>query len=78
MRKIITPAFHFKILEQFIETFDRIGNTLIKNHLSKYDKTEEFEIYPLAVMYTLDVMCGNYFILLCFYTPIGYKSLFLI
>lgn len=28
-RKIITPAFHFKILEQFIEIFDRQCQTMI-------------------------------------------------
>lgn len=33
-RKIITPAFHFKILEQFIEIFDRQCQIMI-NKLSK-------------------------------------------
>lgn len=28
-RKIITPAFHFKILESFVFVFDRLGNTVI-------------------------------------------------
>lgn len=60
MRKIITPAFYFEMLEQFTETFDSIGNTLIKTHLSKLKINEEFEFYPLAELYALDVMCGNY------------------
>lgn len=58
-RKIITPAFHFKILEQFIEVFDRLGNTVVTKTLGKYDREDEFEMYPIAVLYALDVMCGK-------------------
>lgn len=58
-RKIITPAFHFKILEEFVEVFDRIGNTVVNEILRKFDATDEIEIYPIAVLYALDVMCGK-------------------
>lgn len=59
-RKIITPAFHFKILEQFVEVFDRLGNTVVTKTLQKYDREDEFEMYPIAVLYALDVMCGKF------------------
>lgn len=59
-RKIITPAFHFKILEQFVEVFDRLGNTVVTQTLKKYDREDEFEFYPVAVLYALDVMCGKF------------------
>lgn len=57
-RKIITPAFHFKILEQFVEVFDRIGNVVV-DKLKQYDPTDDVEFYPIAVLYALDVMCGK-------------------
>lgn len=60
-RKIITPAFHFKILEQFVEVFDRLGNIVVTKNLTKYDREDEFELYPVAVLYALDVMCGKLF-----------------
>lgn len=59
-RKIITPAFHFKILEQFVEIFDRIGNTVVEK-LKTYDTEDDVEFYPIAVLYALDVMCGKTF-----------------
>lgn len=58
-RKIITPAFHFKILEQFVDVFDRIGNVVVEK-LQKYDPTDDVEFYPIAVLYALDVMCGKW------------------
>lgn len=57
-RKIITPAFHFKILEQFVEVFDRLGTTVV-DKLKKFDAQDDVEFYPIAVLYTLDVMCGE-------------------
>lgn len=58
-RKIMTPAFHFKILEEFITVFDRVGNTFIER-LRKRDTNEYIELYPLAGLYALDVMCGEF------------------
>lgn len=43
-RKVITPTFHFKILEQFVETFDKHSNIFVKN-LAKF-KGQPFDIYP--------------------------------
>ena len=56
-RRILTPAFHFKILEQFTEIFNRQGDTMVdilrKNYLNK-----EFDFYHLINLATLDVICG--------------------
>lgn len=57
-RKVITPAFHFNILEKFVQIFDRLGNIVIEK-LDKMSDTE-IEFYPIAVMYALDVMCGEW------------------
>lgn len=58
-RKIITPAFHFNILERFVEIFDRLGNTVVEK-LKTIPPDEPTEFYPIAVLYALDVMCGEY------------------
>ena len=43
-RRLITPAFHFKILDQFVEVFDRNSKILVnqlKNHVGK-----TVDVYP--------------------------------
>lgn len=57
-RKVLTPAFHFNILERFVETFDRISNNVV-DKLNKFDTTDDVEFYPIALLYALDVMCGK-------------------
>uniref|UniRef100_A0A1B0CSB4 Cytochrome n=1 Tax=Lutzomyia longipalpis TaxID=7200 RepID=A0A1B0CSB4_LUTLO len=57
-RKIITPTFHFKILEQFVEVFDKQGNTFV-NVLKKMNPEESVDIYPLVTLYALDVICDS-------------------
>lgn len=60
-RKVITPAFHFNILETFAEVFDRLGNSVV-DKLKQYDANDNVEFYPIAVLYALDVMCGECFV----------------
>lgn len=57
-RKIITPAFHFKILEDFVEVFDKQSSILAKK-LKKNEGRGEFDIFPLTALCALDVICGN-------------------
>uniref|UniRef100_A0A1L8E438 Putative cytochrome n=1 Tax=Nyssomyia neivai TaxID=330878 RepID=A0A1L8E438_9DIPT len=55
-RKIITPTFHFKILEQFTEVFNRQGATLVRLLREKHTNGESFNIYPFINLYALDVI----------------------
>jgi cytochrome P450 family 4 len=57
-RKIITPAFHFKILEDFVEVFDKQSSILAKK-LKKFEGRGEFDIFPLTALCALDVICGE-------------------
>lgn len=57
-RKMLTPAFHFSILEQFIEVFDSVGNVFIERIGQEKGK---FDIYPYVTLCTLDVICGKLF-----------------
>lgn len=60
-RKVITPAFHFKILERFVEIFDRRSNTVIDklHQLDDESRDNGFEFSHMAALYALDVMCGE-------------------
>lgn len=55
-RKIITPSFHFQILEKFVEIMDEQGKIFI-NKLEKLDG-QKVNIFPLVNLYALDVICG--------------------
>lgn len=56
-RKIITPTFHFKMLEPFVDIMDKHGNVLIKK--LKQSDGHEVDIFSMASLYALDVICGN-------------------
>ncbi|XP_058822334.1 cytochrome P450 4C1-like [Topomyia yanbarensis] len=55
-RKIITPTFHFKILEGFAEVFNREANVLMRK-LERHDGAGEFDIYDYISLYALDSIC---------------------
>lgn len=55
-RKIITPTFHFKILEGFVDVFNRGADVLVEK-LKVHDGGDEFDIYDYISLYTLDSIC---------------------
>lgn len=57
-RKVISSTFHFKILEQFVEVFDKHSEIFTKN-LAKL-KGHEFDIFPLVALCALDIICGKF------------------
>jgi cytochrome P450 family 4 len=57
-RKIITPTFHFKILEQFVEVFNRKSDILVDKLAGRADLNEEFNIYAYITLFALDVISG--------------------
>ncbi|XP_037960747.1 cytochrome P450 4d1 isoform X1 [Teleopsis dalmanni] len=60
-RKVITPAFHFKILDQFIEVFDKESRILLKNlkKESEMQTKHGFDIYNWINLCTLDTICES-------------------
>ncbi|XP_021706624.1 cytochrome P450 4d1 isoform X1 [Aedes aegypti] len=58
-RKAITPAFHFKILEQFVDVFDRNASELVDVLGKHADSGEVFDIFPHVLLYALDVICES-------------------
>ncbi|XP_058452019.1 cytochrome P450 4d1-like [Malaya genurostris] len=58
-RKAITPAFHFRILDQFVEVFDRNAAVLV-DILEQYaDSNKSLDVFPFVLLYTLDVICES-------------------
>lgn len=57
-RKIITPAFHFNILQDFVEIFD-LQSSILKEKLKKFESCGEFNVIPLTEFMALDVVCGK-------------------
>jgi cytochrome P450 family 4 len=55
-RRIITPTFHFKILESFTETFDKHGNIFV-DKLKENSQHGEINIYDPVTLCALDIVC---------------------
>ncbi|CAH0592586.1 unnamed protein product [Chrysodeixis includens] len=54
-RKILTPAFHFNILKQYCEIFERTSERLIEN--LKRSSGEEIDVLPEISEFTLHSIC---------------------
>nr|CAD7432283.1 unnamed protein product [Timema monikensis] len=55
-RKLLTPTFHFKILEEFIPIFNKNSNILVEK-LSEYVDKGYVPINKLVSLCTLDIIC---------------------
>lgn len=55
---MITPAFHFRILEDHCKIFDSACDVLIDILQSKVDK-DVCDIYPIITAFTLDIIAGK-------------------
>lgn len=55
-RKIITPTFHFKILEQFAAVFNKETDIMVQN-LRKHVNGKEFDMYEYVTLMALDSIC---------------------
>ena len=60
---MITPTFHFKILDNFVEVFAEKSEILVKK-LSKEVGSQGFDVYPYITKCALDIICGE--LLLCY------------
>ncbi|XP_062551978.1 cytochrome P450 4d8-like [Armigeres subalbatus] len=55
-RRIITPTFHFKVLEQFVTVFNKETDMMVEN-LQKHVGGSEFDIYDYVTLMALDSIC---------------------
>lgn len=57
-RKILTPTFHFNILQQFVGAFVRQTHVLLKE-MEPLCKENEVNISPWITSFTLRTICGK-------------------
>lgn len=57
---MLTPTFHFQILDGFFDDFNRNAAILNKVIESKLKDKKEIDISPLISACTLDIICGIY------------------
>jgi cytochrome P450 len=62
-RKLFTPTFHFKILEEFVEVINSNEKIMIQK-LEKHMSGPEFDICPYVTLCALDIICGKPYCLL--------------
>lgn len=55
---MLTPAFHFKILERFVGIFDECANVLVEK-LKKEMGKSSVDIYGYINLCALDTICGK-------------------
>ncbi|XP_037782765.1 cytochrome P450 4C1-like [Penaeus monodon] len=55
-RKLLTPAFHFKILEDFLDVFNSQSTTMIQQLRGKADG-KPFDVFPFITRCALDIIC---------------------
>lgn len=63
-RKLLTPAFHFRMLEEFLPVFyDQAQN--LTQIMAEHKNLGSVNIVPLVARATLDVLCGNVDVVFC-------------
>lgn len=67
MRRILTPAFHFKILESFIEVFNDLDKVLVEVLRDKAKSGGEVNIYDYLTRCALDNICGGWLFFVLFF-----------
>jgi len=56
-RKMLTPAFHFRILDNFADVMNRQSSVLCDLLAKKADTNQEFDVFPLITHCALDIIC---------------------
>lgn len=67
-RKLLVPAFHFKILHDFVPVFNEQGNVMVDRLREIARSGQPIDIVPVVTACTLDIICGQLFLILIFST----------
>ena len=57
---MLTPAFHFRILEDFLDVFNEQGIILADKLKGRSKTGENFDITKDVTKCTLDIICGTH------------------
>ena len=58
-RRLFTPAFHLKVLDNFVETFNENSEILCRKFQEACRNTQVVDVYPLLNSCALDIVCGK-------------------
>lgn len=70
-RKILTPAFHFNILRQFINILTEKSSHMVQS-LKHAEGVVVEDLVSFISEHALNVICGNSFYILCVYVTINF------
>jgi len=56
-RKMLTPAFHFRILESFLKVMNHQSSILCEEILPPLAGEKEFDVFPIVTHCALDIIC---------------------
>ncbi|GFS61343.1 cytochrome P450 4c3 [Nephila pilipes] len=56
-RKLLTPSFHFRILDEFIPIFNEQANIFVSKIAANMESAPWIDITPLTSLCTLDIIC---------------------
>ncbi|XP_055612681.1 cytochrome P450 4c3-like [Uranotaenia lowii] len=56
-RKALTPAFHFKILSNYVHIFHNNGLQLAEKMAEHAEQQQDFDLVPLATLCAMDIFC---------------------
>jgi len=56
---MITPAFHFSILEPFVAIFNKEAKILVQILKKKHSDGKVFDVFPYITRAALDIICGT-------------------
>jgi hypothetical protein len=59
---MLTPAFHFKILEDFLVVMNEQSDVMVQV-LKKLSKENSFNVFPYITHAALDIICGKAYLM---------------
>jgi len=57
-RRLLTPAFHFQILDDFFEVYNKNAIIFVEQITLQLTNGSEVDLYPMVSRCTLDVITG--------------------
>lgn len=58
-RRLLTPTFHFKILDQFVPVFNRNVDIMVRKMAREAERGKAFNVSHYVHLCALDTICGG-------------------